>query len=198
MWVGVCVAEPASVRRLGAGSPWELSRVGLIAAGAVDEIWFECPRWNGKYHIRSIQYMSPCPEDTEVHYAPALMYLREFQCLLLWALPPQWHVPWYHKGSVFFPQNSTCWTSNQSLICLPLLLSWSRAKQRVCHCSLWDFVQFERQRKSLFFFFFQRRCGFDNKPVSKWVVSLKVATKISINGITSSLLQSVIGPITAA
>lgn len=39
----------------------------------------------------------------------------------------------------------------QILICLPRLLSRSAAKQQVYHCALWDFVQLERQRKSLFF-----------------------------------------------
>lgn len=39
---------------------------------------------------------------------------------------------------------------------------------------------------------------FNNRPVAKWVVSLKVAAKISFMGITSCIFQSVISPITAA
>lgn len=124
---------------------WESAGLGQNARGVVDEIWFECSPWNGKYHIRGIQYMSPCPKDTGVHYALALMYLRKFQCLSSWSLSSPWRVHYYHTASLLFlPLNSACRIDNRGLICLNRLLPGSTAKQRM-NCVktvLWDFVQF--------------------------------------------------------
>jgi len=48
---------------------------------------------------------------------------------------------------------------------------------------------------SFHFVFLEWRCSLNNRPVA---ASLKVATKLIIMGVTSCILQSVIGPITAA
>ena len=163
-------------------------------------------RWNGKYHIRGVQYMSPCPKDTGLHYTPALMYLWEFQCLLWRTLPMLWCVHQYHATSlcVFFffllPLNSAWRIDNRGLICLPPPLRGSTAKQRVNCVSVFCGIlsNLKDWGNQCFFHFRSGDAAFDNRPVAKWVVSLKVATKISIMGITSCILQSVIGPITAA
>ena len=74
-------------------------------------------RWNGKYHIRGVQYMSPCPKDTGLHYTPALMYLWEFQCLLWRTLPMLWCVHQYHATSLCFFFFFCClWTQHGELI----------------------------------------------------------------------------------
>lgn len=180
--------------------PWESVGLRQNAGGVVDEIWFECSCWNGKYHIRGIQYTSPCPKDTGVHYTPALMYLREFQCLSPWSLPSSWRVQYHTASLLFFLLNSACRIDNHGLICLPRLLSGSTAKQRENCVSVFCGIlsNLKDWGNQCFFHFESGNVAFDNRPVAKWEVSLKVATKISIMGITSCILQSVIGPITAA
>lgn len=89
--------------------------------------------------------MSPCPKDTGVHYALALMYLRKFQCLSLWSLSScGMYINITSPRSCFVPLNSACRIDNRGLICLPLLFPGSTAKQQMncVRCVLGDFVQF--------------------------------------------------------
>lgn len=159
-------------------------------------------RWNGKYHIRGIQYVSPCPKDTGLHYTPALMYLWEFQCLSSRTLPTLWRVHQYHTASLLF---FCLWTQHGELITMASFV-WLRrfpGQQRnsewiVSVCFVGILSNLKDWGNQCFFHFRSGDAAFDNRPVAKWVVSLKVATKISIMGITSCILQSVIGPITAA
>ena len=98
------------------------------------------------------------------------------------------------------PLNSAWRIDNRGLICLPPPLRGSTAKQRVNCVSVFCGIlsNLKDWGNQCFFHFRSGDAAFDNRPVAKWVVSLKVATKISIMGITSCILQSVIGPITAA
>lgn len=126
-------------------------------------------------------YVCVCPTDTGVHYAPALIYRREFQCLSLWS--PHHTTPHHtttssptpltcalisHRPAVVPPSlNSACRQDKRGLICLPRLLSGSTSSE-LCQCVLLNSVRLRKKNKINVFLFVCFRASIIALWLSEW------------------------------